>query len=142
MTPTTHEPTRTRPALDDPAGNGHWVLARLPEPARLFGAAAWERRGRLALFVAGVAVIAVVVSLLLPKWYMAQSTILPPTEGGESFGMMSALIENTALNKLGLFSATTPSDVYVEILKSRTLRESLVRSFDLVRLYRTRGMDH
>ena len=141
MTLTSHEPTRTRAALDDSGGNGHSVLARLPEPARLFGAAAWERRGRLALFVGAVAAIAVAVSLLLPKWYTAQSTVLPPTEGGESLGMMSALIENTALNKLGLFSATTPSDVYAEILKSRTLRESLVRSFDLARLYRTRGMD-
>ena len=79
--------------------------------------------------------VAVVISLLLPKWYAAESTILPPVEGGDSFDLMSSLIENKTLNRLGLFSATTPSDIYVEILESRTVREALVRHFDLIRLY-------
>jgi uncharacterized protein involved in exopolysaccharide biosynthesis len=54
---------------------------------------------------------------------------------------MGALIENTTLSQLGLFTSTTPSDIYAEILKSRTLRESLVQEFDLQRRYRRKGMD-
>lgn len=117
------------------------LLAALPGPARRFGLAAWQRRRPLSLFVGLVAVLAAVVSLLLPKWFTAQSTILPPTEGGDTFGLMGALIENTTLSRLGLFTSTTPSDMYVEILKSRSLRESLITEFDLQRLYHRKGMD-
>ena len=116
-------------------------LVGLPAPARRYGAAAWGRRRALGVFIGSVAALATVISLLLPKWYTAQSTILPPTEGGESLGLMGALIENSAFSRLGLFTSTTPSDVYVEILKSRTLRESLIRDFGLQRLYRIKGMD-
>lgn len=108
---------------------------------RPFLAAAAERRRPLALFIGAAAVVSVMVSLLLPKWYAAESTILPPAEGGEGFDPMSAMIENNALSRLGLFTSTTPSDVYVEILKSRTLRESVIERFDLQRLYRLKGLD-
>jgi uncharacterized protein involved in exopolysaccharide biosynthesis len=54
---------------------------------------------------------------------------------------MSAMIENNALSKLGLFSSTTPSDIYIEILKSRTVCEPLVATYDLSRRYRTKGVE-
>ncbi|MBI1797645.1 MAG: hypothetical protein HYR74_11430 [Candidatus Eisenbacteria bacterium] len=114
----------------------------LPVPAQRFLAEANARRGPLALFVGTVAVAAVVISLFLPKWYAAQCTLLPPAEGGDALGLMGAMIENKTLGRLGLFSSTTPSDIYVEILRSRTLRESLVRAFDLQRLYRQKMMDN
>src|SRR5258705_13723822 len=85
-----------------------------------FLTAAGERRGRLILFIGAVAVVSVAVSLLLPKWYTAESTILPPTETTDGLDPTSALVENSALNRLGLFTSSTPSDVYEEILKSRT----------------------
>jgi len=113
-----------------------------PVTLRGFLAVAAEHRRGLILFVAAVALVSTGVSLLLPKWYTAESTILPPTESaGEGLDPTSALIENNALGRLGLFSSSTPSDVYVEILKSRTLRESLIQAFDLERLYHLKGMD-
>jgi uncharacterized protein involved in exopolysaccharide biosynthesis len=54
---------------------------------------------------------------------------------------MGALIENTTLSQLGLFTSSTPSDMYVEILKSRNLREALIRDFDLETRYDRKGMD-
>jgi uncharacterized protein involved in exopolysaccharide biosynthesis len=141
MTPTTQEPPVERVPRASDVADVPLFLANLPSPARRYFLAAWTQRRTLGLFIGTVAALAVVVSLLLPKWFTAQSTILPPTEGGESFGLMGALMENTALSKLGLFSSTTPSDVYVEILRSRTLRESLVVSFDLERLYGLKGLD-
>jgi tyrosine-protein kinase Etk/Wzc len=123
-------------------GNGiPRLVAGLPVPARRFTLRAWERRGPLAIFVATVAIVAAGISLLLPRWFTAQSTILPPSESADTFGLMGALVENTTLSRLGLFTSTTPSDMYVEILKSRTLREPLVRDFDLEHRYQTKGMD-
>jgi uncharacterized protein involved in exopolysaccharide biosynthesis len=112
-----------------------------PVTLRGFLAVAAERRRGLILFIGAVAVVSGAVSLLLPKWYTAESTILPPTETTDGLDPTSALIENSALNRLGLFTSSTPSDVYVEILKSRRLRESLIQAFDLQHLYKLKGMD-
>jgi len=141
MTLTSPEPPVTRTGRPGAGADVPMLLAGLPSPARRFGLAAWQRRRPLAIFIGAVAVAAAVVSLLLPKWYAADSTILPPTEAADTFGVMGALLENAALNQLGLFTSTTPSDIYVEILKSRTLREALITEFDLQRIYRQKGTD-
>jgi uncharacterized protein involved in exopolysaccharide biosynthesis len=141
MTLTSQESTVARPARDGHANGMPHFVATLPVPARRFVFAAWQRRRPLALFVGAVAVAAAIIALLLPRWYTAESTILPPSESSDTFGLMGALIENTTLSRLGLFTSTTPSDIYVEILKSRTLREALIRDFDLERHYQTKGLD-
>jgi uncharacterized protein involved in exopolysaccharide biosynthesis len=117
------------------------LLEPLPPSSRRFLAAVLERRRSIGLFVGGVVALSVVVSLLLPNWYRAQTTILPPAEGNDSFGIMAGLIQSAALSKVGLLTTSTASDVFEEILKSRTLSEDLVRTFQLERLYRTKGMD-
>jgi uncharacterized protein involved in exopolysaccharide biosynthesis len=119
----------------------HPLVDWLPPRWRPFGAAVWERRVPVLSAVAGAAVVALVVAFLLPKWYTGQATVLPPTEGGDSFSIMAGLIESSALSKLGLLSTSSPSDVYVEILKSRTIREALIRQYDLQRSYKCRNLD-
>jgi tyrosine-protein kinase Etk/Wzc len=116
-------------------------LDALPPSARRFVAAALERKRAIAAFVLGVAVVTAVVALLLPPWYRAQATVLPPAEGNDAFGVMSGLIQSAALSKVGLMTTSTASDIYVEILKSRTLQEDLVRTFRLDSLYRRKGSE-
>ena len=55
--------------------------------------------------------------------------MLPPAEGNDAFGIMSGLIQSAALNKVGMTTTSTASDIYAEILQSRTLQEDLVRTF-------------
>lgn len=140
MTSTLEPPRVQAPRLAPVAGQPRF-LAGPSTPARRFGRAAWERRRTIAIFVASVVVLTAGISLLIPNTFRAQATILPPAEGGNSSDLMNALIENKTLSRLGLFSASTPSDIYAEILKSRTLREPLVTEFGLARLYRTKGME-
>jgi tyrosine-protein kinase Etk/Wzc len=113
----------------------------LPPAARRFVAASLERKRPIAAFVLAVAALSVVVALLLPNWYRAQSTVLPPTEGNDSFGIMAGLIQGAALSKVGMTTTSTASEIYAEILRSRTLQEDLVRVFHLDRLYKRKGMD-
>lgn len=117
------------------------LLDSLPPPARLFLAAFLARKGPIFAFVLTVLALSVVVALLLPSWYRAQSTVLPPTEGNNSYGIMTSLIQGAALSKIGMMTTSTASEVYAEILKSRTLQEDLVQAFQLERLYRRRGME-
>ncbi len=84
---------------------------------------------------------AAAISLVLPIWYRAESTLLPPPETSDSFGTLTGLIQSSALGSLGLVSTSTTSDVFVEILKSRTLHEAAIRHFNLDRVYGRTGMD-
>ena len=100
-----------------------------------------DQRRRIAAFVLGVGVLALVVSLILKPWFTAEARLLPPAEGSSIADNLTGLIESSALNRIGLFTTATPSDLIVEILKSRRLREALIRRFDLQRQYKLKNMD-
>mgnify|MGYP001766033748 CR=1 FL=1 len=117
------------------------LFESLPPPARAFLAAFLQRKRPILAFVLAVMVLSVVVALLLPPWYRAQSTVLPPTEGNDAFGTMTSLVQSAALSHIGLATSSTASDIFEEILKSRTLQEDLVRTFRLDSLYGLKGMD-
>jgi uncharacterized protein involved in exopolysaccharide biosynthesis len=78
---------------------------------------------------------AIVVVFLLPKWYTATAKIMPPQQSQSNavaiLGQLGAL-SGGAGQALGL---KNPSDVYVAILKSRTVADSLVKRFDLKSVY-------
>jgi len=93
--------------------------------------------------VLAAAILSVAVSLVLPRWYTANSTILPPKESETR----SSLIQLTSrlgvdLAGMGLASDTPSLDVTIGVLKSRRLREQLVDRFDLVAVYHARTREH
>lgn len=101
-----------------------------------------RRHGRWPLlFVVVVAVLTAGVTMLLPKRYRAQASLLPPQESAESFGLIAGLIEASALSRVGLITATSTSDVFVEILASRRVREAVVMRFDLMNRYNEENLD-
>ncbi|HLW52686.1 MAG TPA: Wzz/FepE/Etk N-terminal domain-containing protein [Candidatus Angelobacter sp.] len=80
---------------------------------------------------------AVVVSLLLPKHYEAITRIVPGEAAGAS-GLLGKLAGAGAIsgNSLGIDSASilgikTPGALYIEIMKSRTVQDQLIKEFDL-----------
>jgi uncharacterized protein involved in exopolysaccharide biosynthesis len=99
------------------------------------------RRIPYILFVVLVTAAAAGIAVVLPNWYRAESTLLPPPETSDSFGALTGLIQSSALGSLGLVSTSSTSDVFIEILKSRTLQEAAIRHFGLDQVYRTRGID-
>ena len=113
----------------------------LSPQARGFVSALYERRRGIAAFVGIVGVLTAGVVFVLPQWYSAETTLLPPTESSDNFGTVASLIQSNALNRIGLFSTQTPSDLFAEILRSRTLREDLILKFDLQKRYKAKNMD-
>lgn len=88
----------------------------------------------IAAFVAGI------VSLLLPSIYVANTRILPPQQNDSmAMAMLSQLSPLAALAGKGL-GLNNPSDVYVAMLKSRTLADSMIRRFGLQKLYDAKMM--
>lgn len=73
-----------------------------------------------------VALLVVVISFVLPKTYTARTTILPP-EDANSASILTALT-NSPLSNLILSGSGTTSDLYVEIVKSRSVLDATLQS--------------
>lgn len=96
-------------------------------------------------FLVGTA-LTLVISLLLPKIYESTSSVLPQLESKEG-GMLAALLSSPAAGGMaqnlgvGLPGLpTTPTDVFVSILKSRLMADEVIKKFDLMNRYREKTM--
>lgn len=100
----------------------------------------WRRM--IAGLVLGACLVAVGVSLVLPKAYQARATILPPENRASTFGL-NALLSNTnlPLSGLGIPELSSTSDLFVQILKSRTIAERVINQFHLINVYQSRNME-
>jgi tyrosine-protein kinase Etk/Wzc len=105
-------------------------------------------RNRLRLIV-GLCVIAVLAtmgfSLWQPKVYESTVTILTPDEsGGRGFGLASALATSGLMQSmpsilgLSMPSLTPQRDIFVSLLKSRTMARDVVERFNLQQRYEAR----
>jgi uncharacterized protein involved in exopolysaccharide biosynthesis len=121
--------------------NATAALIHLPPPARRFVDALFQRRVRVGAFVFAIALLSAAYAWLSKPWYTAESTLLPPAESSDPFANLTGLIEGRALERVGLFTTSTASDIYIEVLKSRTLRETMINRFDLKKVYDLKGMD-
>jgi uncharacterized protein involved in exopolysaccharide biosynthesis len=72
---------------------------------------------------------------LMPNWYTASVKILPPQQSQSNaiaiLGQLGAL-GGGATQALGL---KNPSDIFVAMLKSRTISDNIIRRFDLQKVY-------
>jgi len=101
---------------------------------------ALSRRARLIFGItAALAVIAVIVSLLLPNYYKAETKILPPQE---KTGNLAAQLMGQAGGLLALAGGATPlksqGELYLVMIKSRTVLDRIVDRFNLLNLYKKR----
>ncbi len=99
-----------------------------------------RRRWRfIALNVGVVTLIALAASLVLPKWYSARAVLLPPVEEDTSLSFSQILPRG--LGGIKLPGASTLSDVFVAVLKSRSVGDRIVARFDLIRRYQQRDAE-
>ena len=102
----------------------------------------WRKKIFINTFVVGI--VALVISLLLPKWYKAEAIVLPPSRDGFSLGL--GAIGELAGSFLGptgfeLPMLATRADVYNTIVQSRRVLESVIQQNDLLAIYKTKNMD-
>jgi tyrosine-protein kinase Etk/Wzc len=85
---------------------------------------------------AAVALLAVVVSLLLPNIYTGTARILPPQQAQSSaaalLGQLAGGAGGGVASALGI---KNPNDLYVGMLKSRSIADRMVARFDLLVRY-------
>lgn len=94
-----------------------------------------KRKKRIALFTLACLVLSFAVSFIIPKTYKAETKILLPQRGGSGMAqMLSAFAGMSGMMPAGL-DVKTPSDLYAEMLKSRTVLDKVVERFGLMDVY-------
>ncbi|HET9887039.1 MAG TPA: Wzz/FepE/Etk N-terminal domain-containing protein, partial [bacterium] len=88
----------------------------------------WQRWRGIILFVGVSALVAVAAALLWPKSYRATATLLPPERRMDNPLFVPGSVEGlgAGLRGITLRHVATPTDVFVAILRSRTVLDSLV----------------
>jgi len=89
-----------------------------------------------------VCILAAVISFIVPKWYKAYSVILPPAEEASDLGL-SSILNNLPIGGLniGLGGFTEGSSLFLAIVDSRTVIESVVNEFGLITRYKKKNME-
>jgi uncharacterized protein involved in exopolysaccharide biosynthesis len=96
------------------------------------------------LLIAGVCavslLVAFVVTLRTPRWYDSSATILVPKEAGPAgiFGGLAATAFVQQASGLSVPSLAPNRDMFVSVLKSRRLAQTVVDKFGLTGRYRAR----
>jgi uncharacterized protein involved in exopolysaccharide biosynthesis len=84
--------------------------------------------------------LAVIIAFALPSVYTSTTSVMPPDNASSNSGLMSMLSSAVpATSQAGAsLGVKAPSALYDLILASRTVREALVKQFDLMHHYRSR----
>jgi tyrosine-protein kinase Etk/Wzc len=92
----------------------------------------------------GVCVAVAILSLFLPSWYSANTTILPPQREKLGLGLASSLAGGISEfgTSMSLPLMVSPSDVIAAILKSRAVALAVIEKENLMKTYHTKTKEN
>jgi tyrosine-protein kinase Etk/Wzc len=95
-------------------------------------------RKKAVFFIVGFIFVAggVVVSLLYPKSFIATTVLMPPENNSLGLAGIMPKLSFGKLDKSMFSSGSDQENIYLAILKSKTLQLDVVNHFDLVRVYK------
>jgi uncharacterized protein involved in exopolysaccharide biosynthesis len=88
-----------------------------------------------------VGAIAAAISFSLPNEYKATARLLPPQQSQSSAVALLSQLGGMASAAAGAAGLKNPNDMYVGMLKSRTIADKLIARFDLKHVYETESQD-
>lgn len=89
-------------------------------------------------------ILGLAIAFLIPARYTATTRLMPPDNRGGSVAQGSMWLRAMGISQIGtdLLGLKSNSDVFVEILNSRTVQDKIIDEFDLKRAYGTERMDN
>jgi len=97
------------------------------------------RHGKLILRICGTAaLLSIICSLLLPNIYTSTAKVLPPQKEGAGLSSLSAILGQAGggLASLAGGALGGGSDLYLGILKSRSVEDAVIRRLALEKVYK------
>jgi tyrosine-protein kinase Etk/Wzc len=95
-----------------------------------------KRKKMVGIVVLAAALGSVIISLLLPNIYIGTARVLPPQQNQSSAAMLLGQLGGLAALTGSSLGMKNPADLFVGMLKSRTVADNIIARFDLKRLYR------
>jgi uncharacterized protein involved in exopolysaccharide biosynthesis len=94
----------------------------------------WQSKRTIGLIGIGFSALALLILLLMPNEYTSTASFIPPSNSSSS---ASALMSQLSVLSGGITGGLVKSqgDLYVGILKSGSVRDALIRRFDLRSVY-------
>jgi tyrosine-protein kinase Etk/Wzc len=86
-------------------------------------------------------VIAVIVSLVMPNVYRAATKIMPPQQSQSGATALLAQLGGVAGAAAAAAGIKSPNDLYIGMLKSRTVADHLIQRFDLQKTYEVDSLE-
>jgi tyrosine-protein kinase Etk/Wzc len=84
-----------------------------------------------------VAIFAAAISYVIPNSYNASAKLLPPQQPQSGAAALLSQLGGIAGTAAGAAGIKSPSDLYVGMLKSRTVADTLIAQFNLKKVYDT-----
>ena len=85
--------------------------------------------------VVAAALVSAVVAMLLPKMYSATASILPPQQSQSTLTAMLGQLGSIAGLSESDLGLKNPADLFIGMLKSRSIEDRLIDRFDLRKVY-------
>ena len=85
-------------------------------------------------------VVSAIFSLFLSNIYTGEAKLMPPRQGQSVASLLATQLGPFAGLAAGRLGFENPSDLYVDMLKSRSVADSLIQRFDLLKHYKTTRM--
>ena len=98
----------------------------------------WKRRKFIIKNVIVVTISSIIISLLLPKWFASKAVVL--SSGAGQFNFLSS-ISPIPVADFGLSTINEDINNFIAILQSRTVKEYMVKKFNLVDRYKQRDIE-
>lgn len=96
------------------------------------------RRKLIGAVIASVTLVTLFYTLVVsPKIYQATASLLPPTDKKDSMGFMSGGVDMSKVSQFvgGISAPATPNDIFLSMLKSRTMADAIIDKFGLMKVY-------
>ena len=104
-----------------------------------------QRKRRVLAITAGFAVLAIIVSLLLPIHYTATVTLLPPQQSSSIGSMLASQLGSLggmASMAGGSLGIKNSNEMYVSMIRSRTVEDSMVQRYGLMDEYHVKFLSY
>ena len=98
----------------------------------------WKKRKFIIWNTFGFAILSITISLMLPKWFASKATII--SSGGSTSNFLS-MLSGIPMGDFGLSALNEDISNYIAILESRTVRENVVKKFDLISRYNSKDVE-
>ena len=90
-----------------------------------------KRKKLISIITLAAAIVSALISLSMPNLYKSNVKLLPPQQAQSGAAALLSQLGGVAGMAAGAAGLKNPNDLYVAMLKSRTIADQLIAQFDL-----------